>query len=36
VRREEEERWGRLRSRELILGTMAALAAGAPDAAISG
>ena len=36
VKREEEERWGRFRSRELILGYMAALAAGAPDAAVAG
>lgn len=36
VRREEEARWGRFRSRELVLGFMAALAAGAPDAAIAG
>ena len=32
VRRAEEAHWGRFRSRELILGYMAALAAGAPDA----
>lgn len=36
VKREEEARWGRFRSRHLILGYMAALAAGAPDAAIAG
>jgi hypothetical protein len=36
VKREEEERWGRFRSRELILGYMAALAAGAPDAEVAG
>ena len=36
VRREEEARWGRFRSRDLILGYMAALAAGAPDAAVAG
>ena len=36
VRREEEERYGRFRSRDLILGYMAALAAGAPDAEIDG
>jgi hypothetical protein len=36
IRREEEARWGRFRSRELILGYMAALAAGAPDAAVAG
>lgn len=36
VRREEEERWGRFRSRDLILGYMAALAAGAPDAEVAG
>lgn len=36
VRREEEERYGRFRSRDLILGYMAALAAGAPDAHVSG
>ena len=36
VRREEEERWGRFRSRDLILAYMAALAAGAPDAAVAG
>lgn len=37
VRREEEARWGgRFRSRDLILGYMAALAAGAPDADVAG
>jgi len=36
VKREEEARWGRFRSRELILGTMAALAAGSPDAPVAG
>lgn len=37
VRREEEQRYqGRFRSRDLILGTMAALAAGAPDAKVAG
>jgi hypothetical protein len=36
VKREEEERWSRFRSRDLILGYMAALAAGAPDAAVAG
>lgn len=37
VRREEEQRYaGRFRSRDLILGYMAALAAGAPDAAVAG
>jgi hypothetical protein len=36
VRREEEERWGRFRSRDLILAYMAALAAGAPDANVAG
>jgi hypothetical protein len=36
VRREEEERWGRFRSRDLILAYMAALAAGAPDAKVAG
>ena len=36
VRREEEARWGRFRSRRLILDYMAALAAGAPDAAVAG
>jgi hypothetical protein len=36
VRREEEARWGRFRSRDLILAYMAALAAGAPDAAVAG
>jgi hypothetical protein len=36
VKREEEARWGRFRSRELILGYMAALAAGAPDANVVG
>jgi hypothetical protein len=36
VRREEEARWGRFRSRDLILGTMAALAAGSPDADVAG
>ena len=37
VRREEEQRWGgRFRSRDLILGYMAALAAGAPDAPVAG
>jgi len=36
VRREEEQRYGRFRSRELILGYMAALAAGAPDASVVG
>ena len=36
VRRKEEERWGRFRSRDLILGYMAALAAGAPDADVAG
>ncbi|HJS84852.1 MAG TPA: restriction endonuclease, partial [Acetobacteraceae bacterium] len=37
VRREEEARFGgRYRSRDLVLGWMAALAAGAPDAAVAG
>jgi hypothetical protein len=37
VRREEEARYaGRFRSRDLILGYMAALAAGAPDAQVAG
>jgi hypothetical protein len=36
VKREEEARWGRFRSRELIQGYMAALAAGAPDADVAG
>jgi hypothetical protein len=36
VRREEEQRYGRFRSRELILGYMAGLAAGAPDTAVAG
>ncbi len=37
VRREEEQRYGgRFRSRDLILGYMAALAAGAPDAPVAG
>jgi hypothetical protein len=37
VRREEEQHWGgRFRSRDLILGYMAALAAGAPDAEVAG
>jgi hypothetical protein len=37
VRREEEQRYnGRFRSRDLILGYMAALSAGAPDAAVAG
>ena len=37
VRREEEARFkGRFRSRDLILGYMAALAAGNPDAALAG
>jgi hypothetical protein len=36
VRREEEERYGRFRSRALILGYMAALAAGDPDARVDG
>ncbi|MGH7116986.1 MAG: hypothetical protein ACREE9_21140 [Stellaceae bacterium] len=36
VKREEEQRWGRFRSRDLIQGYMAALAAGAPDAEIAG
>jgi hypothetical protein len=37
VRRQEEQRYdGRFRSRDLILGYMAALAAGAPDAAVAG
>jgi hypothetical protein len=37
VKREEEERYkGRFRSRDLILGYMAALAAGAPDANVAG
>ncbi|MGA9864994.1 MAG: restriction endonuclease [Acetobacteraceae bacterium] len=36
VRREEEQRWGRYRSRDLTLGFMAALAAGEPDAAVAG
>jgi len=37
VRREEEQRHnGRFRSRDLILGYMAALAAGAPDAGVAG
>ena len=37
VRREEEARFqGRFRSRDLILATMAALAAGAPDAPVAG
>jgi hypothetical protein len=36
VRCEEEERWGRFRSRDLILAYMAALAAGAPDIEVAG
>ena len=37
VKREEEQRYnGRFRSRDLILGYMAALAAGAPDANVAG
>lgn len=36
VRRDEEARWDRFRSRELILGYMAALAAGAPEADVAG
>jgi hypothetical protein len=36
VRREEEARWGYFRSRRLILDYMAALTAGAPDAALAG
>ncbi len=36
VAREETERWGKFRSRDLILATMAALAAGKPDAKIAG
>lgn len=36
VRGEEEERWGRFRSRDLILAYMAALAAGSPDAEVAG
>jgi len=36
VRREEAQRWGRYRSRDLTLGFMAALAAGNPDAAVAG
>jgi hypothetical protein len=37
VKREEERRYGgRFRSRDLILGYMAALAAGAPDAPVAG
>jgi hypothetical protein len=37
VKREEKARWdGRFRSRDLILGWMAALVAGATDAAIAG
>jgi hypothetical protein len=36
VKREEEVRWGRFRSRDLILGYMSALAAGAPDADVAG
>jgi hypothetical protein len=36
VRRQEEARWDRFRSRELILGYMAALAAGAADADVAG
>jgi hypothetical protein len=36
VEREERERWGRFRSRELILAYMAALAAGNPDALVAG
>lgn len=36
VRREEEERWGRFRSRDLILGYIAALNAGVPDADVAG
>ena len=36
VEREERQRWGRFRSRELILGYMAALDAGSPDAAVAG
>lgn len=37
VKREEEQRYqGRFRSRDLILGTMAALSAGAPDANVAG
>jgi hypothetical protein len=35
VRRDEEQRWGRFRSRDLILGYMAALAAGAPDVEVA-
>jgi hypothetical protein len=37
VKREEEQRYdGRFRSRDLILGYMAALSAGAPDAQVAG
>ncbi len=36
VEREERERWGRFRSRDLILAYMAALAAGNPDAPVAG
>lgn len=36
VAREEVQKWGRFRSRDLILGFMAALAAGDPDAAVVG
>jgi hypothetical protein len=36
VRREEEERYGRFRSRDLILAYMSAFAAGSPDADIEG
>ncbi len=36
VQREEVARYGRFRSRDLILGFMAALAAGNPDAPVAG
>ncbi len=36
VRREEEQRFGRFRSRDLILGYMAALDAGRPDVEVAG
>jgi hypothetical protein len=36
VRREEEERWGRFRSRDLVLAYMAALTADAPDTEVAG
>ena len=36
VREKEEERYGRYRTRDLVLRTMAAMEAGNPDAALLG